>query len=88
MVQIDEWKTEITFYINKITIQNDRLRVNKNDLKYSESNGWAGLSIGLVLVTFIAVGACYSLHNRRKEDESAENEFDEGGEIDDYYLKV
>ena len=59
-----------------------------NDLKYSESNGWAGLSIGLVLVTFIAVGACYSLHNRRKEDESAENEFDEGGEIDDYYLKV
>ena len=87
-MQIDQWKTDITFYTNKLTEENQRLRVASYDLKYSAASGWAGLSIGLALVTAIAIGACYSLHVRKKEDEYAENEFDEGGELDDLYLKV
>jgi hypothetical protein len=40
------------------------------------------------LTIAVSCGACYSLHKRKKEDHDAENEFDEGGELDDVFQKV
>ena len=65
MVQIDQWKADIAVYQNKMTIENDRMRANSNDLKYSEGNGWVGLSIGLCLVVGVASGATYTLNKRK-----------------------